>query len=56
MAVLDNFQKKGLDDKIVNYTENAVGFYKKLGYEIIGNAISIHSVGAHYVMFKKLSY
>jgi ribosomal protein S18 acetylase RimI-like enzyme len=71
MAVLNNFQKKGLGKKLVSYCENyvkeqnstliwfnarenAVGFYKKLGYETIGKALEIKDIGAHYVMFKKL--
>lgn len=71
MAVLENFQKKGLGEKLVkhcenylaeqknhliwfNARENAVGFYKKLGYKIMGNAFDIKSVGTHYLMFKKL--
>jgi ribosomal protein S18 acetylase RimI-like enzyme len=37
-----------------NARENAVGFYKKLGYETIGDAFEIKDIGAHYVMFKKL--
>jgi ribosomal protein S18 acetylase RimI-like enzyme len=37
-----------------NARENAVGFYQKMGYEIIGNAFDIPDVGIHYVMWKKL--
>lgn len=37
-----------------NARENAVGFYQKMGYEIIGNAFDIPGVGIHYVMWKKL--
>ena len=37
-----------------NARENAVGFYQKLGYEIIGNAFDIKDVGIHYVMWKRL--
>lgn len=32
---------------------NAVPFYKKSGYEIIGNPFEIEDVGTHFVMFKK---
>lgn len=38
-----------------NARESAVGFYEKLGYEIIGDVFDIEGVGKHYVMFKKLS-
>ena len=33
---------------------NAVGFYQKMGYKIIGNSFEIPNVGEHYVMWKKL--
>lgn len=32
----------------------AVGFYKKMGYEIKGNPFDIPEVGEHYLMYKKL--
>lgn len=32
----------------------AVGFYKKMGYEIKGNSFEIPEVGEHYLMYKKL--
>ena len=32
----------------------AVGFYKKMGYEIKGNSFDIPEVGEHYLMYKKL--
>jgi len=31
----------------------AVGFYEKLGYQIIGDSFDIGDVGEHYVQFKK---
>ena len=37
-----------------NARESAVGFYQKMGYEIIGNSFDIPDVGVHYVMWKKL--
>ncbi|RKS00683.1 GNAT family N-acetyltransferase [Flavobacterium sp. 102] len=37
-----------------NARENAVGFYEKMGYEIIGKPFDIPDVGVHYVMWKKL--
>lgn len=33
---------------------NAVGFYEKLGYSVIGNAFEIEGVGTHYVLFKEM--
>ncbi|MFB9078863.1 GNAT family N-acetyltransferase [Flavobacterium procerum] len=32
----------------------AVGFYKKMNYQIIGEAFDIKDVGEHYLMFKKI--
>ncbi|MEP7094173.1 MAG: GNAT family N-acetyltransferase, partial [Flavobacterium sp.] len=32
----------------------AVGFYKKMGYEINGNPFDIPEIGEHYLMYKKL--
>lgn len=37
-----------------NAREVAVNFYKKQGYEIIGNAFDIPDVGVHFVMWKNL--
>ncbi|WP_306353763.1 GNAT family N-acetyltransferase [Flavobacterium sp. '19STA2R22 D10 B1'] len=37
-----------------NAREVAVGFYKKLGYEVIGSPFNIEDIGIHYVMYKKL--
>lgn len=37
-----------------NAREIAVNFYKKQGYEIIGNAFDIPDVGMHYVMWKEV--
>lgn len=71
MAVLPEFQKKGLGEALVKHAENdalerggkiiwfnareiAVAFYKKLGYEVIGEPFDIADIGKHYVMYKKL--
>ncbi|HLF52147.1 GNAT family N-acetyltransferase [Flavobacterium sp.] len=32
----------------------AVGFYEKLGYQIIGDSFDIADVGEHYIQFKKI--
>ena len=39
-----------------NARENAVNFYKKIGYEIIGSPFTISDIGVHYIMKKKLHY
>lgn len=71
MAVLEEHQKKGLGEKLVqeaehyirgkkgevvwfNARENAVGFYKKMGYSTLGKAFDIPGVGIHYIMYKRL--
>ena len=38
-----------------NARENAVPFYKKLGYDIIGNQFEIENVGIHYIMKKEMA-
>ncbi len=37
-----------------NAREVAVGFYKKQGYNLIGDAFDIPDVGIHYIMYKYL--
>lgn len=37
-----------------NAREIAVSFYRKLGYEILGEPFEIGDIGLHYIMFKKL--
>ena len=69
MAVLENFQRKGIGNNLVLHIENhldaetliwfnariiAIDFYKKLGYQIIGNSFEIDKIGKHFVMFKIL--
>lgn len=71
MAVLEEFQGKGLGTKLVkeaekqcinlnanviwfNARENAVPFYEKLDYKIIGDSFLIPEVGIHFVMYKKI--
>lgn len=39
----------------MNARISAVAFYKKLGYNTIGDVFEIPKIGAHYVMFKKLN-
>lgn len=37
-----------------NARENAVPFYEKLGYRIVGDQFNIENVGVHYIMKKKI--
>ena len=37
-----------------NARENAVGFYEKMSYKIIGEPFVIGDIGTHFVMYKKL--
>jgi ribosomal protein S18 acetylase RimI-like enzyme len=37
-----------------NARETAVGFYKKSGYEVLGDQFEIPDVGPHYILFKSL--
>jgi GNAT superfamily N-acetyltransferase len=37
-----------------NARETAVGFYKKLGYIVVGNPFEIGEIGIHYIMHKQL--
>ena len=37
-----------------NARESAVPFYKKLGYEIKGEAFEIEEIGTHYIMYKTI--
>jgi GNAT superfamily N-acetyltransferase len=36
-----------------NAREKAVSFYKKLGFEIIGDSFEINTIGTHFVMLKR---
>jgi GNAT superfamily N-acetyltransferase len=38
-----------------NARESAVGFYRKLGYETVGNPFDIGDIGTHYIMCKKFA-
>jgi GNAT superfamily N-acetyltransferase len=37
-----------------NARETAIGFYHKVGYQIINNSFIIEDIGTHYVMYKIL--
>jgi ribosomal protein S18 acetylase RimI-like enzyme len=37
-----------------NARTSAVGFYQKMGYEILGPEFEIYDVGPHFLMYKKL--
>ncbi|KAF2511841.1 GNAT family N-acetyltransferase [Flavobacterium foetidum] len=47
-------QSQNIDLIWFNARTAAVGFYKKMNYQIIGEAFDIKDVGEHYLMFKKL--
>lgn len=38
-----------------NARENAVDFYKRINYVILGTRFEIEGVGTHFIMFKKLN-
>jgi len=69
MAVLENHQKKGIGQALINHCEiyisetstsliwfnareNAVPFYEKMGYFIVGNPFEIEPIGTHFLMTK----
>lgn len=47
---------KSKDTQLIwfNARASAVGFYKRLGYQSIGEAFDIPDVGTHYVMWKRI--
>ncbi|MFO7744928.1 MAG: GNAT family N-acetyltransferase [Psychroflexus sp.] len=47
--------KKNVDVLWCNAREIAVGFYKKLNFEVISDQFQIADVGPHFVMAKKLT-
>lgn len=52
---VENYAKKIKSDLIwFNARENAVNFYKILGYEIYGSLFDIAGIGLHYVMYKQI--
>jgi len=69
MAVLSNYQKQAFGQSLIkhcesiylkttgviwfNARENAVPFYQKQGYKIIGDAFMIDGVGIHFLMKKE---
>jgi GNAT superfamily N-acetyltransferase len=67
MAVLDDFQKKGIGKQLLqhlikvakennstliwcNARKNAVLFYEKNGFDVMGAAFEIEGIGTHYLM------
>lgn len=70
MAILENFQNKGIGQKLVAECEkfvkvksgkliwfnariNAMNFYVKMNYEIVGNPFEIKDIGTHFLMRKR---
>ena len=47
-------QKKNVDIIWCNARTGALNFYKKLGFEVIGDIFNIKDIGPHYYMFKKI--
>ena len=47
-------QKKDVDIIWCNARLGAFNFYKKLGFEVIGDIFNIKDIGPHYYMFKKI--
>jgi ribosomal protein S18 acetylase RimI-like enzyme len=45
---------KKMDVIWFNARETAVGFYEKLGYQIIDKSFIIEGIGTHYIMYKML--
>ncbi|WP_276378592.1 GNAT family N-acetyltransferase [Flavobacterium sp. H4147] len=51
----ENYCKEHFTDLIwFNARTAAVGFYKKMDYQILGEPFDIKDVGEHYLMYKKL--
>ena len=47
-------KSRGVDLLWCNARTVAIDFYKKLGYQTVGNIFEVAEVGPHYLMFKKL--
>ncbi len=52
---IEDLKAQGIDLLWCNARVSAEGFYKKLGFQKIGNQFEIELIGPHYVYFKKLS-
>ena len=48
------FKTKGIDVIWCNARVSAMEFYKKSGYEVIGDLFDVPQVGPHFVMFKRI--
>jgi len=49
-AGVDILREKGINVVWCNAREKAIGFYKKNGFEIVGESFNIDKVGIHYKM------
>lgn len=47
-------KNQGVEILWCNARTIALGFYKKLGYQIVGDVFQVEQVGPHFLMFKKL--
>ena len=50
----DFFKVRGIDLIWCNARVSALEFYKKSGYETIGEVFEVPQIGPHYVMFKRI--
>ena len=50
----EKLKNQGVEILWCNARTVALGFYKKLGYQIVGDVSQVEQVGPHFVMFKKL--
>lgn len=50
----DLFKDRGIDLIWCNARVSALEFYKKSGYETIGDVFDVPQIGPHYVMFKRI--
>lgn len=49
------FKARGIDLIWCNARVSALDFYRKLGYQTIGEVFDVPQIGPHFVMFKKLA-
>ncbi len=48
-------KNRGVETLWCNARVVALNFYKKLGYQSVGNIFEVEQVGPHYLMYKKLN-
>lgn len=55
-AAAEKLRERGVRILWCNARIIAIDFYKKSGFEIIGEEFDVHLIGPHYVMFKNLNH